>query len=161
LQPQAGEGEVVKLPGYRRKKIAKGVTQFSRLPAGKHTQSHYDTDQPWICWHFGLTSDTLWPPWRSTRLLGHMKVVMECAVCGDRQLLTIPMPRFGEVKVPAGGKHPERLRYMLDHLHRDRPSPMAWAKPLLNLAAHRKGIDLNALAMRLEADLAAAEETKP
>ena len=45
------------------------------------------------------------------------------------------------------------------HLHRDQPHPMAWAKPLLNPAAHPGGIDLDLLAMRLEADLRASGES--
>lgn len=53
----------------------------------------------------------------------------------------------------------ERIKFLLAHLHRDQPHPMAWAKPLLNPAAHPGGIDLDLLAMRLEADLRASGES--
>ncbi len=119
-------------------------------------RSNYDTDQPWVVYHYGLTHDRYWPPWRSTRVLGVAKVKCECAVCGEVRVVKAQIPRFGDPN-PSGAHHPERLRFLLDHLHSDRPSPMAWAKPLLNPAAHPGGrIDLDALALRLEADLAAA-----
>jgi hypothetical protein len=35
--------------------------------------------------------------------------------------------------------------------------PMAWARPLLNPAAHVGGLDLDLLAMRLQADIRAAQ----
>lgn len=109
----------------------------------------YDTDQPWICWWY-LSSD------RETRFTGRSRVLMECCVCGERETLRIKIPRFGPVPVPKGGKHIERLRFMLAHLHPDRGHPFSWAKPLRNTAAHQGGIDVGLLAMRLEADLAAA-----
>lgn len=120
-------------------------------------KSTYDTDQPWVVYHFGLTHDGFWPPWTSTRVLGVAKIVCECAVCGKRCTVKCRIPRFGNPN-PSGRHHPERLRFLLDHLHKDRPAPMAWARPLLNPAAHRDGVDLEQLAMRLEADLAAGEE---
>jgi hypothetical protein len=119
--------------------------------------STYETDQPWVVYRYGLTHDGWWPLWRSTRVLGRMKIVCECAICGDRTTLALRIPRFGTIKPPKGGKHVARLRYLMAHVHRDRPSPMAWARPLLNMAAHPGGLDLDALAMRLEADLRDAE----
>lgn len=117
---------------------------------------NYDTDQPWVVYRYGHTHDRFWPPWRSTRILGFAKVECECAVCGEVRIVKAPIPRFGNPN-PSGEHHPERIRFLLDHLHRDtQRHPMSWAKPLLNPAAHRGGIDLGLLAMRLEADLAAA-----
>ena len=144
----------MKLPGYKRKRLAPGVTEYTR----KGHPTNYDTDQPWICWRF-LTTDRWWPFWRSNRVLGRVRVEMTCAVCGHSKVASGQIPRFGEVKPPPGGKHPARLRFMLDHLHKDASRhPMAWVQPLLNPAAHKGGIDLDTLAMRLEADLLAASE---
>lgn len=148
----------MKIPGYRRTRRAPGVTKYTRAPAGKETHSTYETDQPWVVYHYGLTHDGYWPPWRSTRVLGRMKIICECAVCGHSEKLTLKMPRFGLIEPPKGGKHPERVRFLLAHVHKDQPPPMAWAKPLLNLAAYKGGLDLEALALRLEADLAASTE---
>lgn len=137
----------MKLPGYSRRVVAKGVTVFKRKP---ESAGRFDTDQPWVCWWF-LSTD------RETRVTGRSRVRMECAVCGHVETLRIRLPRFGPVPTPAGGKHVERLRFMAAHLHADASRhPMAWARPLLNPDAHRGGIDLDALALRLEADLAAA-----
>jgi len=108
----------------------------------------YDTDQPWICWQF-LSTD------RRTRITGRSVILMDCCICGESKKVSIRLPRFGPVPVPPGGRHAERIRFMLAHLHPDKPHPMAWAKPLRNLAAHPGGINLGLLAMRLEADLAA------
>jgi hypothetical protein len=115
----------------------RGSRRLSRL-------STYETDQPWVAYHY-LTTD------RRTRITGRSKIECECAVCGERRVVTLKIPRTGPV--PDRGRHPERVRFLLDHLHRDRPNPMAWARPLLNPAAHKGGIDLDLLAMRLEADL--------
>lgn len=130
-------------------KDGKRIGTRSYVPGIK---SYSDTERPWVCWHFGRTNDSLWPPWRSTRLLGHVAVEMECAVCGHREVMAARIRRFGHPN-PTGREHPIRTQFKLDHLHRDRGSPMSWAKPLLNPAAHKGGIDLDALAMRLEADL--------
>lgn len=106
----------------------------------------YDTDQPWVIYRY-LSTD------RETRVTGRSRIQCECAVCGTRKTLRLKIPRFGRINEPKGGKHVERLCFLRDHLHADRPNPMAWARPLLNLAAHVDGIDLDLLAMRLEADL--------
>jgi hypothetical protein len=111
--------------------------------------STYDTDQPWVVYHY-LTTD------RRTRITGRSRIACECAVCGTREVLTIRIPRVGPITGPKAGKHPERIRFLLAHIHKDRPHPMAWARPLLNPAAHTSGLDLNLLTMRLEADLRAA-----
>lgn len=107
----------------------------------------YDTDQPWICWTF-LSTD------QRTRVTGRSTILMDCCVCGERERVRIRIPRFGAVPPPPGGRHAERLRFMLDHLHPEKGSPMSWARPLRNFAVFgREGIDLDLLAMRLEADL--------
>jgi len=115
--------------------------------------STYEEGQPWVCYHYGLTHYKWWPVWSSTRVLGYCKIVMECAVCGEREIFKGKIPRFGDVPVPAGGRHPERVRFCEHHAHPDRGAPMSWAKPLLNPDAHAGGLDLDALAMRLEADM--------
>jgi hypothetical protein len=105
----------------------------------------YETDQPWVVYRY-LTTD------RRTRITGRSKIMCECAVCGEKRTVTLRIPRFGQVV--DRGRHPERIRFLLNHLHRgEERHPMAWAKPLLNPAAHVGGIDLDLLAMRLEADL--------
>lgn len=146
----------MKLPGYKRAQIAPGVVKFERKPAGRETYSTFETEQPWVVYHWGSTHDGLWPPWRSTRVLGRMRIICECAICGRQQTLTLRIPRFGAVAAGGGhpsGKHPARLRFLLDHVHAERGHPMSWAKPLLNPDAHRGGLDLDLLAARLEADL--------
>lgn len=116
-----------------------------------HVQhSTYETEQPWVVYHY-LTTD------RRTRITGRSVIECECAVCGERRKVRIRIPRFGRVPAPVGGRHPERVRFLLDHLHRgEERHPMSWARPLLNLAAHQGGVDLDLLAMRLEAELQGA-----
>lgn len=118
----------------------------------RETRENYDTDQPWVIYRYGMTHDGFWPPWSSTRILGYAKIVCECAVCGRREVKKARIPRFGDPN-PTNAHHPERLRFLLDHLHPDRPHPMAWAKPLLNPATHGREIDTDLLRMRLEAEL--------
>ena len=115
-------------------------------PTHREGAERYDTDQPWICWTF-LSTDA------RTRITGRSVVRMDCCVCGAIQKSHIRIPRFGPVSAPPGGRHAERLRFMLAHLHPDKGHPMSWAKPLRNPFAQPGGLDLNLLAMRLEADL--------
>lgn len=114
--------------------------------------STFETTQPWVVYHYGLTHDRWWPVWNSTRVLGRMKLVLECAVCGVRKVVTLRIPRFGKVPTPESGRHPVREAFLARHAHPDR-APMSWARPLLNPAALSGGLNLDALAMRLEADL--------
>jgi hypothetical protein len=111
----------------------------------------FETDQPWVIYHYGRTQDGWWPFWNSTRVLGRSCIVAECAVCGDKTEIWMKIPRFGAI--PDRGPHPLRLKYLAEHKHPDRGSPMSWARPLLNPEAHPGGINLDALAMRLEADM--------
>ena len=112
-----------------------------------------EADQPWVIYVYGRTHDKWWPFWNSTRVLGIARIGLECMVCGTREVVTLRMPRFGAVPEPEGGRHEERLRFLAAHAHPDRGAPMSWAQPLRNLNAHQGGLNLDALAMRLEADL--------
>lgn len=113
--------------------------------------STFEVGQPWIIYHYGRTHDLWWPLWSSTRVLGRACIVAECAVCGDRTPLWIRIPRFGPIA--DNGHHVKRLAYLTAHAHPDRGAPMSWERPLLNWDAHPGGLDLDALAMRMEADL--------
>lgn len=115
---------------------------------GKHT---YETEQPWVLYHYGLTHDLWWPFWSSTRVLGRAKMILECMVCGERKRVSFKIPRFGTV--PDQGHHPIRNAFLAEHAHPDRGAPMSWAKPMANPAVFKDGLPLDALAMRLEADL--------
>jgi hypothetical protein len=115
-------------------------------------RSTYETTQPWVVYHYGLTHDRWWPFWNSTRVLGRGRIVMQCAVCGEEEIAVIKVPRLGRIVAPAAYPEPRR-RFLDAHAHPDRGAPMSWAKPLVNPAAHPGGIDLTALAMRLEADI--------
>lgn len=113
----------------------------------------FETTQPWVVYRYGLTHDRWWPFWNSTRFLGHARIGMECAVCGENRVAKLRIPRFGEVPEPASGRHPAREAFLREHRHPDRGHPMSWKRPLLNMAAHREGLDLDLLAMRLDGDI--------
>jgi hypothetical protein len=115
--------------------------------------STYETTQPWVLYHYGRTHDKGWPPWRSSRVLGRARIGMECMVCGVHEVVSLKMPRFGPLPVYESGRHPAREKFLAQHRHPDRGSLMSWAVPLANLAAHPGGLDLDALAMRLETDI--------
>lgn len=112
-----------------------------------------EQDQPWVLYHYGRTHDHWWPFWNSTRVLGRCCIDAECMVCGDRTALWMQIPRFGPVPEPEGGRHPLRVAYLAEHAHPDRGAPMSWARPLANMHALGGRLDLDALAMRIEADL--------
>lgn len=109
-----------------------------------HSMSTYETTQPWVCYHYGLTHDLWWPPWSSTRVLGYAKIVCECAVCGQREIQKVKMPRFR--KVVDRGHHPARTAFLARHAHPDRGHPWEWEKPMLNPAvqafARRLGTEI-------------------
>jgi len=113
----------------------------------------YEMSQPWVVFEWGRTHDGWWPIWTSTRVLGRARIGMECAVCGAHEVVSLRIPRFGPVPEPPAGRHHERQRFLDEHAHPDRGAPMSWARPLLNISAHPLGLDLDALAMRLEADI--------
>ena len=108
----------------------------------------YEEDQPWVVYEY-LTTD------KRTRITGRSRIEATCAVCGQCVVLVMRIPRFGAI--PDRGRHPKRVKFLLDHVHQDRRNPMSWAVPLLNPAAHAGGIDLDLLAMRLEAELRAGK----
>jgi hypothetical protein len=99
----------VRLAGYKRTKLAPGVTG---------DEGHYDTDLPWVCWWF-LSTD------RETRFTGRSRVLMQCAICGQRRKLRLRIPRFGPI--PDRGEHPI-TQFKLDHLHRW-SDPCPWCGP--------------------------------
>jgi hypothetical protein len=114
-----------------------------------------EADMPWVIYTYGRTHDGWWPFWTSSRVLGLARIGLECCICGEREVVSLKMPRFGPVPMPKGGKHVERLRFLAAHVHPDRSHPIAWARPLRNLNVFNSvgGLDLNLLAARLEADL--------
>lgn len=113
----------------------------------------YETSKPWVCYYYGLTHDSWWPIWSSTRVLGRCRIVLECTVCGVRETAKLKIPRFGPVPTLASGRHPVREKFLAEHAHPDRGHPMSWKRPLFNPAAHPDGLDLKLLGMRLEADI--------
>ncbi len=117
------------------------------------TLGAYETTQPWVTYHYGLTHDGWWPFWNSTRVLGQMRMRLACMVCGDQTVISARIPRIGPVPEPKSGRHPLREKYLAAHAHPDRGHPMSWAVPLRNMAAHEGGLNLDLLATRLEADL--------
>lgn len=109
------------------------------------THRTYEANQPWVTYTYPYTDAEC----DRRGLLAH--VVMECIVCGVTEDWTV---RADEKPKPqVGGYAPERRAFLAAHSHPDRGAPMSWAKPLANPAAHPGGIDPDALAMRLEADL--------
>lgn len=111
----------------------------------------FETSQPWVVYTYGLTHDLWWPPHNSTRWTGRSRIRMTCAVCGVTEIARLRIPRLG--KIPDNGRHPVRVRFLREHRHPDRGAPMSWKMPMLNPEAHPGGFDLDALAMRIEADL--------
>lgn len=106
----------------------------------------YETDAPWVTWTW-LSTD------RETRITGRSRMKLICCVCGKREIVRIRIPRWGPVPIPAGGVHPERIKAKERHAHPDRGAPMSWALPLRNPFGQPGGLNLDGLAMRLEADL--------
>lgn len=117
------------------------------------THETFETTQPWVTYTYGLTHDGWWPLWTSTRVLGRARIQMLCCVCGTHEIAVLRIPRFGPVPTPPSGRHPERERFLSEHKHPDRGHPMSWKVPLRNMAAHRGGLNLDLLGMRLESDL--------
>jgi hypothetical protein len=106
----------------------------------------YETDAPWVTWTW-LSTD------RETRFTGRMRMRLTCCVCGKREVIRPRIPRFGPVPEPPGGVHPERVAAKERHAHPDRGHPMSWALPLRNPLGQSGGLNLDLMAMRLEADL--------
>lgn len=109
------------------------------------THQTYEIEQPWVIYTYPYTDAEC----DRRGLFAH--VVMECIVCGVAEDWTV---KAGEKPKPqVNGYAAERVDFLLAHRHPDRGAPMSWAKPLANLAAHPSGMDVDALAMRLEADI--------
>lgn len=120
------------------------------------TKQTAETTQPWVVYTYGLTHDLWWPFWNSTRVTGRAKIRMTCAICGERSVAKFKIPRFKQIVDQ--GHHALRVAFLAKHVHLDRPHPMSWALPLLNPSTHQNGLDLDLLAMRLNADIAASRE---
>jgi hypothetical protein len=89
----------------------------------------FETGQPWITWTY------LHPDWW-TRVFGKTQVEAVCCICGHRETITVRMPRFGPVSAPAGGRHPTRVKFCSEHVHRlQQQAPETWVLPLRNPAA--------------------------
>lgn len=113
-----------------------------------------EESQPWVIYTYGRTHDHWWPFWNSTRVLGRARIGLECCVCGHTEVVSIRIPRFGQVPEPKSGRHSERERFLDEHAHPDRGNPMSWARPLRNFNVFgAAGFDPDLLAMRLEAEL--------
>jgi len=146
--PSASEGTRCDLPRFHpgwHSARPDGVTHYS-WGRESNLRETYETDAPWVTWRW-LSSD------RETRVTGHMRMKMICCVCGKTEIIRPRIPRFGPVPIPEGGRHPERIAAVERHAHPDRGSPMSWALPLRNIGAHPGGLSIDALAMRLEADM--------
>jgi hypothetical protein len=112
----------------------------------------YEVDQPWVIYRFGLTHDTWWPVWNSTRFLGYAKIQVTCLVCGTKDIIKMKMPRVGSIS--DNGSHPLRVAFLEQHQHPDKGHPMSWKIPMGNPAVFAHGdIPLDLLAMRLEGDI--------
>lgn len=105
-----------------------------------HTESTrrqtYETTFPWITWTW-LSTD------RETRVTGRMRMRLTCCICGHREIIRIPIPRWGPVPEPEGGVHPERHRAIERHSHPGQHNPRDWALPLRNVAAWSGGVPLD------------------
>lgn len=105
----------------------------STWSSGDERRHTYETDQPWVTWLF-LSTD------RETRITGRSRIQAHCLVCRDRTTLRIRIPRCGPVQEPVGGRHEQRVRYLLEHAHAGLRDPRDWAEPLGNPAAWPDGI---------------------
>lgn len=137
----------------RRLPLPRPVTE--KIPHGTRTHNPAvsqtcETTMPWLVYTYGRIHDQWWPLWRSSRVLGRASIGCQCAICGGTTVVVAKLPRFGPVS--DRGHHPDRLAFMAEHRHQDRPHPMSWARPLLNMDAHPGGLDLDLFEMRLRAD---------
>ena len=113
-----------------------------------------ETTQPWVIYTYGRTQDGWWPLWSSTRVLGRARIGLECCVCGHTEVVTIRIPRFGEVPEPPSGRHSAREMFLDAHAHPDRGHPMSWARPMRNMNVFGPGgFSLDMLGMRIDADM--------
>lgn len=121
---------------------------------GRHanTRETYETAAPWITWTW-LSDD------RETRWTGRMRMLLTCCICGEKETVRIPIPRWGPVPEPPNGVHPERLSAIERHAHPGKQNPRDWALPLRNPAGWSGGLPLDvfeniARTAQMEADAA-------
>lgn len=121
-----------------------------------------ETTQPWVIYVYGLTHDLWWPPWSSTRVLGYAKIECQCCICGDRTVLKIPLPRFGNIV--DRGHHPKRRAYLEQHRHPlQQRAPETWVWPLRNMNAlsGADALDIMVDVAHRAAQASAPERTEP
>ncbi|MEX1185297.1 MAG: hypothetical protein WEA80_01745 [Gemmatimonadaceae bacterium] len=98
----------------------------------------YETGRPWVTYTYPY-SDRNWRLW----LLGRTAVDVECLICGERERLSLKIPRFGPIV--DRGPHPLRTHFLAAHRHRlQATAPETWKLPLRNIAALGRG-DLQGL----------------
>lgn len=128
------------------------------LPAKYET---YVVAQPWIILNY-LMSDA-----EADAAGGQSMVRLECCICGQRKVEYFRVPRpddsvWATLDSRKGLPETNALlhAFQLAHLHEDKQAdPMRdWVRPLRNVAALSKGVDLAALAERLTREL--SEEGK-
>lgn len=132
----------MRLRGYRRRKLAPGVTEFTQ----RQPMQRYETDAPWLTFRYRWSD-------RWTRLLGRAGIEYRCLICGGRERGRFRIPRFGPVPKPVGGQHPYRLEIKARHAHPgERGNPLLWALPLGNPAAfqHREADVLDVIRERVK-----------
>lgn len=94
----------------------------------------FETRQPWVVYTY-LHHD--W--W--TRVFGRTEIAAVCAICGEREVIKIRMPRFGPIE--DRGPHPLRTAFLSRHEHRlQQTAPETWDKPSLNPEAHDDTLDI-------------------
>jgi hypothetical protein len=70
-----------------------------------------------------------------------MRMKLTCCICGEREIIRIPIPRFGPV--PDRGRHPVRVDAIERHAHPGLRNPLDWALPLRNMGAWAGGVPLS------------------
>jgi hypothetical protein len=70
----------------------------------------WENGQPYITYVY-LDTDA----W--TRITGRAGIRMRCGLCDTTEVARLPIPRFGKVPEPQGGRHPARLAFMDRHQH--------------------------------------------
>ena len=76
-------------------------------------------------------------------MTGRSRLKLTCCICGKREIVRIPIPRWGPVPKPESGVHPERLKAIDRHSHPTRRNPADWVLPLRNPDAWQGGIPVD------------------
>jgi hypothetical protein len=96
----------------------------------------YEHSQPWVVYTYPRTD-------AEADRLGEALIVMQCAVCGEREEWRAPLPSAEEcARIPADHKPQARIDFLVKHNHRPLPHALTWALPLLNVAAHNETLDV-------------------